>query len=82
MQTKILQKCVDALNEKEPNISYIKGMLETLIEMSTTQTIIQPMQNIGGTYPFTHSTTGVSNEESIPGFLKEGPMMPGKELNG
>ena len=30
--TKILQKCVEELKNKEPNISYILGMLETVIE--------------------------------------------------
>lgn len=33
-QTKILQKCIDALTVEKPDISYIKGMLETLVEMS------------------------------------------------
>lgn len=33
MNTKILQKCVDELNEEKPDISYLRGTLETLIEM-------------------------------------------------
>jgi hypothetical protein len=34
MQTKILQKCVDELNKDTPaDLSYIKGMLETLIAL-------------------------------------------------
>ncbi len=32
--TKVLQKCIDALNAEKPDISYIKGMLETVIEMT------------------------------------------------
>lgn len=32
--TKIIQKCLIALNESEPDISYIRGMLETIVEMS------------------------------------------------
>lgn len=34
MQTKILEKCLVELNQPQPNISYLKGMLETLVEMS------------------------------------------------
>ena len=34
MQTNILKKCLEELNKAEPNISYLKGTLETLIEMS------------------------------------------------
>lgn len=30
----ILLKCVEELKNKEPNISYVLGMLETVIEMS------------------------------------------------
>jgi len=33
MNTKILQKCVDALGAQSPDLSYVRGMLETLIEM-------------------------------------------------
>ena len=36
MNTRILQKCLDALCEKKPDISYIRGMLETLIESDGT----------------------------------------------
>ena len=31
---KILEKCLLELNKSEPNISYLKGTIETLIEMS------------------------------------------------
>lgn len=34
MNTKILQKCIDSLSSPTPDISYIKGMLETLMELS------------------------------------------------
>jgi hypothetical protein len=34
MNTFIIQKCLDELNTPQPNISYIKGILETLIVMS------------------------------------------------
>ena len=41
MNTNILQKCVDALKEKDPDLSYVRGMLETLIEMGDTQSAQQ-----------------------------------------
>ena len=34
MHTSILQKCVEELKKENPNISYLLGMLETVIEMS------------------------------------------------
>lgn len=34
MQNSILQKCVDELNKENPDLSYVKGMLETLIAMT------------------------------------------------
>lgn len=34
MNTKILQKCLDELNKEKPDISYVKGMLETLADLS------------------------------------------------
>lgn len=33
MNTKILQKCLDALSQEPVSLDYIRGMLETLIEM-------------------------------------------------
>ena len=34
MQTKVLIRCLEELNNKEPNLSYLKGMLETIIAFS------------------------------------------------
>lgn len=34
MNSKILQKCLDELNKEESDISYIKGMIETLIDIN------------------------------------------------
>lgn len=33
MQTNILQKCVDELGKESPKLDYVRGMLETLIEI-------------------------------------------------
>lgn len=35
MNNQILQKCVDELNKTTPDLSYLKGMLETVIAMSS-----------------------------------------------
>lgn len=47
MNTTILKKCIDSLNSESPDISYIKGMLETLMELNQTPVSIphytQPM---------------------------------------
>lgn len=45
MNKKILQKCVDELGKESPSIEYIKGMLETLIEMDST---VLPTPTIDG----------------------------------
>ena len=42
MQTNILKKCLEELNKAEPNISYLKGTLETLIEMSGNNPTVSP----------------------------------------
>lgn len=33
MNTRILQKCLDELKKDSPNVDYLRGMLETLVEM-------------------------------------------------
>ena len=42
MNTTILQKCLDILNSEAPDLSRVKGILETLIEMSSQ---VQPPAN-------------------------------------
>lgn len=41
MQTTILSKCVGELKKDAPNIQYVLGMLETLIDMAPQQNITQ-----------------------------------------
>ena len=72
MSAKVLQKCIKALNEKEPDISYIKGMLETLLEMTgapylegTSGEIITP-PNINV------QVNDKVDEEIVPEFAKPG----------
>ena len=40
MNTQILTKCVEELKKESPNLSYILGMLETVIALSTNMPII------------------------------------------
>lgn len=35
MNTKIISKCLDELAKDSPDLSYIRGMLETLVEISS-----------------------------------------------
>ena len=57
MNTSILVKVLNALNENEPNISYIKGMLETVIEMSGSNPIVEVPKST-----FTRSVNGVATK--------------------
>ncbi len=41
MNTTILKKCIDELNAENPRLDYLRGMLDTLMEMSQ-QTILPP----------------------------------------
>lgn len=44
MNTKILQKCLDELKKDSPNVDYIRGMLETLVEMGdVAQVVVRPV---------------------------------------
>lgn len=45
MNTKILQKCVDALKEPAPDLSYVRGMIETLIETNAPQITHTPINH-------------------------------------
>lgn len=74
MNTKILQKCVEELNKEQPNLSYIKGMLETLIEMTTVQPFFtSPIGSTTNTIQLTPSLTSYANakadEEEGSGLL-------------
>lgn len=42
MNTNILSKCVEELKKDNPNISYVLGMLETVIEMGNQTSISVP----------------------------------------
>lgn len=46
MNTKVLTKCLEELSKESPNIEKVIGMLETIIEMSSSQPI-----SLGSQYP-------------------------------
>lgn len=75
MNTSILQKCLEELNKESPKIEYIKGMLETFIALSGVSPIINSTNNQNVTEKVKElvRTASVSDEESIPDFLKPGP---------
>jgi len=45
MNASVLKKCIDELAKDKPDLSYIRGMLETLSEMSNMQAAIPSVPN-------------------------------------
>ena len=74
MNTKILQKCVDELNKEQPNIPYIKGILETLIEV-TGQSVVPINPTKYDSITTTNKVREIlADEEVVPEHLKAGPI--------
>jgi hypothetical protein len=74
MNTSILQKCVEELDKEAPSIPYIKGMLETLIIMSTP--VIQTYYPTNSEEIKNHATKTIGADqpiEEVPAFLRAGP---------
>ncbi len=69
MNPAILNKCIAELGKDEPDLSYIRGMLETLVELSG---------NVAAPISTTHVTTRPLevrvDEEPVPEFLSAGPI--------
>lgn len=64
MNTSILRKCLEELGKDSPKLDYIRGMLETLIEMQGAQkTVLLPPS----TYipNITYTTAPTTDEASI-----------------
>lgn len=81
MNTAILQKCVDELKKEKPNVAYILGTLETLIEMSGGAPSSLQFSSNTPNFPLPVSngvpiirTESISDEEIIPAFAKPGPI--------
>lgn len=75
MNPNILKRCVEELKKEAPNIQYVLGMLETVIEMMPNITIgpsaSWPAQHETKTTP-TRTETVSDEEVETPGFLKTG----------
>lgn len=68
MNTSILSKAIEELKKDKPDLSYLRGMLETLMEMQTpaqiaTEKLKEVISNTSVLMPFTPSTS--LNEASV-----------------
>lgn len=59
MNINTLSKCVEELKKDAPNISYVLGMLETVIEMNGIQVPL-PQYHIPTQFPNTYTGVGVN----------------------
>jgi len=78
MNKKILQKCVDALNAEEVDVSYIRGILETLIE-SIPETTITP---IAHTSIVPTSSSEITDEAKALEYMAKAKLEETKRLAG
>lgn len=81
MNTNILRKCIEELNKDKPDLSYIKGMLETIMELSSPTPSYPPIVVPTGTgglinVPYTVNTTDVKpiskEEENLAAYTGTG----------
>ncbi len=76
MNIEILQKCLAELSKPyddeahTPNISYIRGMLETLIAMTPKETTPDQLKKVLGVPTF-NSTEASIPARNIPPFVKD-----------
>lgn len=62
MNTKILQKCLEELKKDTPDLSYLRGTLETLIEVAGGQVLATPGYIPAPTYPPTGLMAGANTK--------------------
>lgn len=62
MNTTILTRCIEELKSDKPDISYIRGALETLLEMSSSIATIAPPLPV---FTPNHMVPNVQRTESI-----------------
>jgi len=74
MNKKALQKILDELNKDKPNISYIKGIVEVLVEDTEDTLVFTPSPIISSTQPLENKSFK-KPENSI------GPDDPYKTIN-
>ena len=73
MNTSILVKCVNELKQEKPNLQYVLGILETVIEMgSPIPTGYQTGYSV--TKPNATNFTKADETEEIPAAARPGPI--------
>lgn len=77
MNTNILSKCLEELKKDQPNISYVIGILETLMEMN--QQITNPISVIPGNQLYPNLASGSISINSAATEMTEAEKM---YLNG
>lgn len=70
MNINVLKKCLDELNKESPRLEYVKGILETFIDLNTHTVASQ--NNVTEQVKELVRTESVSDEEVVPDFLKPG----------
>ncbi len=72
MNASILQKCLTELQKAEPDISYLRGMLETLIEISGAGQLKYnaPISLNNVAIPFLSSNAGIPTPSNIDEIKK------------
>ncbi len=66
MNYKILSKILDQLNEEVPDISYIRGMVETLLSMAPEETIVKSQTNFKPTTLNAVNSNPINTQVDIP----------------
>lgn len=61
----VIRKCVEELNKADPNIDYVRGMLDTLLSMSTTGTPVPTPINATTYLPYVVPTSGDPEIEAL-----------------
>ena len=76
MSPKILQKILEELNKEKPSIDYMKGMVETLMEMSGASPVIKTLYETTNSEVKGTISRIPSDEpaEEVPAFLRPGPI--------
>jgi hypothetical protein len=66
MNTTILKKCIEELGKDTPDISYIRGALETLVELSNPTSIVPPILTRSASSEPAYKVTTPQDEELSP----------------
>jgi len=73
MNTKALQKCIDELKQKEPNIQYVLGVLETVVGMDDiVPNSAIPLGDLRRMSPSALIDSALIDEEIVPEIAKVG----------